>query len=367
MEGAPTEPTRRSHILVRSRRRAARLGHAIQIGVHPKYLTFRRTLARHALGRILVSVVNGYFKDRVSSHAAAMTYYGIFSLFPLILLFVSLTELALQSATAARTYIVSAVATLLPERQEALHTLITGVVSARGTVAGVGFLALLWSAFVWFQEVDTNVNEIWGVSKPRSYFRSLILAVTLLALVVSVALISFIATGALNLIAEVTGEAPGRVWLWQVAVSVVSILTLACLFFILYRYTPQRRVQFADIWPAALTMATLWEASRRLLALYLETLDFIHGYGPIGAAMALLIWIYVAMTLVLLGAELTYAIAKERRHIPSGEEMDVVAPPGEQPTPKFAPQIGHGPTTGLDQPEPAIPPPTAAPSVRSSG
>ena len=68
----------------------------------------------------------------------------------------------------------------------------------------------------------------------------------------------------------------------------------------------------------------------------------ISGYGPIGAAMALVFWLYVACIIILLGAEIAYAIAKERRHIGPRDEMQVVAPPGEQPTPKFAPQIGEG-------------------------
>jgi hypothetical protein len=68
----------------------------------------------------------------------------------------------------------------------------------------------------------------------------------------------------------------------------------------------------------------------------------VSGYGPIGAAMALLFWVYVSSIIILLGAELGYAIAKERRRILPGEEMVVVAPPGEQPTPKFAHQLGQG-------------------------
>ena len=57
--------------------------------------------------------------------------------------------------------------------------------------------------------------------------------------------------------------------------------------------------------------------------------------------------------IVLIGTELTYAIAKERRHIPPQGEMPVVAPPGEQPTPKFAPQVGAGSGPGEDGKEAA--------------
>ena len=120
------------------------------------------------------------------------------------------------------------------------------------------------------------------------------------------------------------------------------MLTIAGAFLVLYRFTPRRQIELADVWPAALTTALLWELTRRIVAFYLEQNNMVSGYGPIGAAMALLFWVYVSSIIILLGAELGYAIAKERRRILPGEEMIVVAPPGEQPTPKFAPQVGQG-------------------------
>jgi uncharacterized BrkB/YihY/UPF0761 family membrane protein len=64
--------------------------------------------------------------------------------------------------------------------------------------------------------------------------------------------------------------------------------SIAAGFYVLYRYAPQREQQFVDIWPAALATAVIWEITRRALAFYLEKNNMISGYGPIGAAMALL-------------------------------------------------------------------------------
>ena len=99
---------------------------------------------------------------------------------------------------------------------------------------------------------------------------------------------------------------------------------------------------FGEIWPAALATALLWEGTRRALAIYLGQNNMISGYGPIGAAMALLFWLYVANVILLLGAELAYSLAKERRGLRPDQQLRVLAPPGEQPTPKFAPQVGAG-------------------------
>ena len=315
----------------------------------------KERLEQYALFRVLESTGVGFSKDQVPGQAAAMTYYGIFSLFPLLLLFMSLAGLALQSSEQAQQQILNVVTGLLPQGQDRLKDVIAGVIAAKGTAAGVGILALLWGALGWFQVIDNNVNRIWGVSKSRSFVKGKLFAIAMVAAIGGVALASFVATAAIGVLAAFTTIIPGSVLLWQAAVSALSVLTIAGVFYVLYRYAPQRRVQWRDIWPAALATSVLWEATRRLLAFYLEKNNMISGYGPVGAAMALLFWLYIASMIVLLGAELAYAVAKERRGLRPGQEMQVIAPPGEQPSPKFAPQVGEG----TDVPDPHATPAAA--------
>ena len=329
-------------------------------GLKAKWAATKTRLERYAVVRVLESTAEGFTKDKVTKNAAAMTYYGVFSLFPLILLFMSLAGLALQSSEAAREQIMSVIIGLLPQGQDELRKVIVGVIEAKGVAAGVGILALLWGALGWFQVIDSNINEIWGVSKPRSFLKSKLFALAMVGAVGFVVLASFAATAAVHFLARFTGGIPGTIVLWQAVVSLLSVLTIAAVFYVLYRYAPQRDQRFADVWPAALATAILWELTRRLLAYYLEQTDMISGYGPIGAAMALLFWIYVAGIIILTGAELAYAIAKERRHIAPEQEMQVIAAPGEQPTPKFAPQVGGGAERAQDEVEPIRAAPPAA-------
>jgi membrane protein len=309
-------------------------------------------LERYPLVRILQSVIEGYQRDRISDQAAALTYYGIFSLFPLLLLFMSLAGLALQNSEEIQQQILNVVVGLLPEGQDEMAQIITGVVQAKGIAAGIGILALLWGALGWFQVIDANVNRIWGVEKPRSFVKGKLLALAMVATVGGIAMLSWMATAAVGILAAYTNVIPGSEGIWQAVVSLLSVLTIAVAFHLLYRYTPQRDIAFGDVWPAALLMAIAWEIVRRTFAFYLTQTNMISGYGPIGAVMALLFWIFVASTILLVGAELTYAIAKERRHIGPREEMEVVAAPGQQPTPKFAPQVGEGFDKPRDEPEP---------------
>jgi membrane protein len=163
---------------------------AVQVGpgskgkfdaLRAKLGAIKSRLEGYALFRILESTAEGFQRDRVTNHAAAMTYYGIFSLFPLLLLFTSLAGLALQSNEAARQQILGVVTGLLPQGQDQLKKVIGDVIEAKGAAAGVGILALLWGALGWFQVIDTNINEIWGVSKPRSFVKGKLFALAMVA------------------------------------------------------------------------------------------------------------------------------------------------------------------------------------------
>jgi membrane protein len=335
---------------------------SVQDGIKGKTGRIKARLEQYALFRVLVSVAKGFTKDRLTNAAAAMTYYGIFSLFPLLLLFMALAGLALQSNEQAREQILNVVVGLLPQGQDQLQHVIAGVIDAKGAAAGVGILVLLWSALGWFQVIDYNVNQIWGVDKPRSFVKGKLFALAMVIAIGGVALTSWMATAAIGLLSAYTDVIPGSAVLWQVAVSLLSVLTISGAFLVLYRFTPRRQIDLADVWPAALTTALLWESTRRIIAFYLAQNDMISGYGPIGAAMALLFWVYISSIIILLGAEIGYAIAKERRRIPPAEEMVVVAAPGEQPTPKFAPQTGRG-FGNPDEREPIV----GIPSVDGEG
>ena len=305
-----------------------------------KFDWIRERLEHYAVMRVLFSTVEGYLRDEVPDHAAAMTYYGIFSLFPLMLLFMAIGGIVLQNNDWVREQVIGLVVGLLPQGQDALRKMIVDVIKAKGTAAGVGLVLLLWSALGWFQVIDQNVNKIWGVSRSRPFIRGKLFALAMVGAIGGVALLSFGATAGVRLLAQYTDAIPGSAAVWQAVVTGLSLLVIALAFYLLYRYVPQRRLRFEDIWPAALATAVLWELTRYGLAIYFEKNDLISGYGPIGAAMALLFWLYVASMIILIGAELSYSIAKERRHIDPEEEMEVLARPGEQPTPKFAPQVG---------------------------
>ena len=105
-----------------------------------------------------------------------------------------------------------------------------------------------------------------GVDKPRSFIKSKLFALAMVAAIGGVALLSWVATAAIGIMATSTDIIPGAALIWQTAISAISTLTMAGAFLVLYRYTPRRKIELADVWPAALATAAVWEVTRRLLA-----------------------------------------------------------------------------------------------------
>src|SRR5690242_11603281 len=100
-------------------------------GIKGKVQGIRTSLEQHAWFRVAESTAEGFIKDEVPDHAAAMTYYGIFSLFPLILFFLSVAGLVIQNNASVRDQLMNLITSLLPQGQNELQKVITGVVEAK--------------------------------------------------------------------------------------------------------------------------------------------------------------------------------------------------------------------------------------------
>jgi|DewCreStandDraft_1066081.scaffolds.fasta_scaffold00441_9 membrane protein len=287
---------------------------------------------------VLRNTVRGFSEDAAAEMAAAMTYFAVFSLFPLLLLMVAVGSLAFDSA-AAQAYVVNMVVNVLPQGETAVREVIESVIQARGPAAGLAALGLLWASLAWFESVDRGINRIWGVARRRPFLKAKLYALAMVAGAGLVSLASWITTAALRL-AQALARAlpltvPGELLLWEALAALVSVALMTGVLAVLYRVTPLRPIEWADVLPGALLTALLWELARYMLAFYLTSVaNYGAIYGPLAAVIALLFWLYVAHVIVLAGAEFTYEWTKARRGILTGE-LPPVPDRGWVPTPKF--------------------------------
>jgi membrane protein len=276
-------------------------------------------LSGGALG-IFKDALDGFNQSKGGDVAAALAYYTMFSLFPLLLALIAVGSFFLEGER-VKQEVVNAVMRVIPISRELIRSNIDQVLERRGTVGLAGMVGLLWSGTGVFTVLLGHVNLAWDGAEERSFVeRRLVgLGIGILGILVSVLLLSFLSTPVLNVLPRLEFPLGDRLAifdrpLWTLIASGLPVLLTFVTFLALYRWAPKTDVRWPEAaWPA-LFVALIWEVAKRVFAWYVSS-DLVRYrlvYGSLGAVVALLLWIYVSSMLVLFGAHLSAAIARSR-------------------------------------------------------
>jgi membrane protein len=237
--------------------------------------------ARHA-GRLLKDAGVRWSDDQCQRLGASLSYYAVFSMFPLLLLCVTTFGFVIGRKAEVREWLLDYVAgSSAPELRPLLSETLTSMqthTTARGIGVLVGIVTLLFGASAAFSELEATLNLIWRVKAPgartlwqsvTAYVRSralsfLVALCTALALLVSLSVSA--AIGAVDSRASMVVVSPA---LWLLVDVVGSLGLLTVLFSAIYRMIPRTRVAWSDVFGGALLAATLFTLLKRLLAWYL--------------------------------------------------------------------------------------------------
>jgi membrane protein len=246
---------------------------------------------------------------------ASLSYFALFSLFPLLLLSLSALGFSLRGDDAIREWLLSSVAGTSPELRGLLDQTLQSMqahTTAGGIGAAIGLVALLVGASSVFSELESALNVIWKVESKgaKGIMADVVGALRSKALSfavvvgVAVALLASLAVGtALQAVGEATTQAGAARVTWQALELVASVALLTGLFASLYRVVPQADVPWSDVVGGAFVASFLLVALKGLLAWYLAHVGRYAAYGAVGGVLMLLTWIYVASLIVLYGAE----------------------------------------------------------------
>ncbi len=277
-----------------------------------------------AIFDVLVTVFRRAARERVPEAAASMSFYAVFSLFPLLLIVVAIGSRLVESPD-AQERLLELLLRLLPVSKELIRENVLAVLRIRGTVGWIGAAGLLWAATRAFSTLVRNLNRAW----PNAHARNL-LGERLLALAVVGSLVGLVL---LYLVAKALVILPGE---WQVAqnfaasiveqVPVPSGVTLfifiLTIITLLYMWLPRTRVLWREALvggtAATFALAAATTAFTRFLAMGLVRYNVV--YGSLGAFLALLSWVYIQSAIVLVGAHLAAAIACHTRAV--GDDVD---------------------------------------------
>jgi membrane protein len=260
-----------------------------------------------------------WYADQCYRLGAALSFYALFSLFPLLLLLVSACGFLLGNEATTRASILAYFDSV--ESVDVRHLLDETLTSMQhnrtaGSVGAiVGLLTLMLGGSGVFAELDSGLNRIWRVPEAPSAgaLQSILVVVKERALAVVAVLAAgllLLASLALSTILLALGSSSHGHLVEAWSFQVVELATITFGLATVFRILPKTAVAWRDVLGGAILTALLLAALKRLLSLYLIELLNYAAYGAVGAILVLLTWIYLASQVVFFGAEFTHVFAK---------------------------------------------------------
>jgi membrane protein len=233
--------------------------------------------------------------------------------------------------------------TFSPQLRDTVEQILGVITEQSGTATLIGTVTLIFGASGVFQQLEKSFNKIWNIPQPTTkatWMQMLIrvlkerfFAFVMVLVVGFLILLSLIVTGVTNVLLGTLSGLPvvGNMAGYLLGI-LISILLSALVFAVTYRYLPHAPVTWPDVWPAALFIGVLWEAAKRVLALYIERSAFTSAYGIIGTVLVLMVWIYLSSQILFFGAELTQVYCKQHSSMPNTPPHQAALPAttGEQ-------------------------------------
>jgi membrane protein len=264
-------------------------------------------------------------EDEGSMMAAAMAYYAAFSIFPLCLVLIAGLGYVMRYSAAAQNekqQLLQVVAeNTTPELAEQLGTMLDGVRTRAGLGGPVGLAGLLLAAIGIFTQLEFIFARMWDVpdKEPASFWKSVrralydrLLAFVLLFGLGSLVVAVFIANLALASVRSYAVQIPAGQTAWGVIQVAANLAINIVAFGIMYRVLPRVSVQWRAAFGGAILAGLIWEVGQQLLARVIIA-DRYSAYGVVGAFIALMLWMYYASAVVLLGGEFVRAISGSRQ------------------------------------------------------
>jgi membrane protein len=260
--------------------------------------------------------ISAFIADGALSHGAAIAYYTIFALAPVLLIAIAIAGLAFGH-DAAQGAIVDELSGLMGQQSaEALQSMLKSAAGAHsGFLATViGVVALLVTATGVFGEIQTSLNAIWRSAPPRSAMSQLIRArIVSLGLILALGFlmtVSLAASAALTAIGTyLNGMLPAIGLLLHIVNFIVSLALMALLFAAIYKFLPDTSIAWRDVVAGAIATALLLTVGKTLIGFYIGSSKIASSYGAAGALIVILLWIYYSAEIFLLGAEFTKCYA----------------------------------------------------------
>jgi membrane protein len=269
--------------------------------------------------KLLKLTFTEWMNDNAFELSAALAFYTIFSIAPVLLIAVGVASFFL-APDAATNQIVSEMKKMIgAQGADAVRQVID---SSRGFGKGlwavsVGIVTLIIGATTVFGELQSALNQIWDVkAKPDrgviiSFLVDRLRSFSIAICVGFLLLVSLVISAAISGLQDYMNHwLPGVPWVWQTANVVASFFVVAALFAMIYKFLPDVVISWKDVWIGAAVTALLFTGGKYAISIYLGKTATASAFGAAGSLVVLLFWVYYSALISFLGAEFTQVYAR---------------------------------------------------------
>jgi membrane protein len=262
------------------------------------------------------ATATGFIADDALSRGAAIAYYTVTSMAPVLLIVIAIAGFVFGTEAAQGAIVEQLSGMMGAQSAEMVQSMIQSAGNrGAGIIATIiGIVALLITASGVFGEMQAALNVIWNAAPKEGTVSRLVRArLASLGLVVTLGfllMVSLVVSAALKALGTwVNGVMPSFHVILQALGFLISLLIIAVLFGAVYKVLPDKKLTWRDVAVGAISTAILFTIGKFLISLYIGSSAVASSYGAAGALIVILIWIYYSAQIFLLGAEFTKAYA----------------------------------------------------------
>ena len=258
----------------------------------------------------IIALLRYLSRTAVHTYAFSVAANAILSLFPFIVLMLTIAHRFLHSAQAVDV-IGTMLRALLPTGQDFVVRNMTFLVYSQKSVALFSVFMLLVSSTGVFMPLEVALNQVWGVKENRSYWRNQLISLGLAFMVGILALLSVAVTASHEAMLKIifaghTGSAAFH-FLERTILKIMGGIASISIFFLIYWILPNRKIRGLSVLPAAIVTGLLWEGAKYVYIVVLPWLNLKSVYGPFSISVGLMLWAFLSGLILLAGAHFSAA------------------------------------------------------------
>jgi len=252
---------------------------------------------------------NGFFL------ASGITFNILVNLIPFIMLLLAVAGTYLYNHQAVLDHLHAYFRDMAPALDPKIMKYLTDVIQTRHVVGVIGFIALLWFSTFVFGALQIAFNIVFPVEKGRRMLSGIGIDLLMILLAGILLFISMFLSSSMAALKSYHGQIPvvlGPAVQWILRYALPFIFTV-CMFFLIYKIIPNKKVHYRSALQAAFLTGLLWELTKHLFTLYVVHIG--HSsilYGPLNTVVLFVLWVYYSSAIVIVGGEFAYLLEEER-------------------------------------------------------